>query len=258
MNRNIKVWMVAGAVALALLSSGALAFTYATPWGSVGEGMRMAGPGIMGGMPMMGPGVGSRGQMMSGGCPMAGPRMAMMGMGWSPGFVAQDMMQAAQAAQLYVVAFWRDPDLVVKEVMEFSNQFYVQIEERSTGIGAMELLVEKLTGLVHPEPGPNMMWNIKYGHMARGMGMMGLWQAPTATMPLGPEQAAQLAQQYLDAYMPGAKVTEEIIPFYGYYTIDLERAGRIFGMLSVNGFTGQVWYHGWHGQFLGIWEPEEH
>jgi hypothetical protein len=182
-------------------------------------------------------------------------------MGWYPGFVAQDMAQAAQAAQLYVAAFWGEPDLAVKEVMEFSNQFYVQIEERSTGLGAMELLVERPSGLVHPEPGPNMMWNLKYGHMARGMGMMGRWQgwqAPPAGMPLSPEQAEQLAQQYLDAYMPGAKVTEEITPFYGYYTLDLERAGRIFGMLSVNGFTGQVWYHHWHGQFLGMWEPEGH
>ncbi|MCR4403788.1 MAG: hypothetical protein NUW06_00550 [Candidatus Acetothermia bacterium] len=226
-----KAWMVVGIVALGLLSGGALGLTYGTPWGSAGGGMM-------------------------GGCPMGGP-----GMGWYPGFVAQDMAQAAQAAQLYVAAFWGEPDLAVKEVMEFSNQFYVQIEERSTGLGAMELLVERPSGLVHPEPGPNMMWNLKYGHMARGMGMMGRWQgwqAPPAGMPLSPEQAEQLAQQYLDAYMPGAKVTEEITPFYGYYTLDLERAGRIFGMLSVNGFTGQVWYHHWHGQFLGMWEPEGH
>jgi len=185
------------------------------------------------------------------GCPMGGPGM---GMGWYPGFVAQNMDQAAQASQQYLAAFFRNPDLVVKEVMEFSNQFYVQIKEQSTGIGAMELIVEKFNGLVHPEPGPNMMWNLKYGHMGRGMMGWWGWQAPTAQMPIGPEQAKQIAQQYLNVYLPGATVTEEITTFYGYYTIDLQRDGQIFGMLSVNGYNGQVWYHSWHGQFLGMKE----
>ncbi len=26
--------------------------------------------------------------------------------------------------------------------------------------------------------------------------------------------------------------------------------GAISGMLSVNGYTGQVWYHAWHGGFI--------
>ena len=43
--------------------------------------------------------------------------------------------------------------------------FYVVVVEKGTGIGAMELIVER-NGFVQPEPGPNMMWNTKYGHMA--------------------------------------------------------------------------------------------
>ncbi len=31
-------------------------------------------------------------------------------------------------------------------------------------------------------------------------------------------------------------VSDEITPFYGYYTIDLEKDGQIVGMLSVNGY----------------------
>ena len=40
------------------------------------------------------------------------------------------------------------------------------------------------------------------------------------------------------------------IAFPGYYTTDFLLDGKPAGMLSVNGYTGQVWYHTWHGQFL--------
>ena len=38
--------------------------------------------------------------------------------------------------------------------------------------------------------------------------------------------------------------------FPGYYTIDVTRDGKVAGMLSVNAYSGQVWYHGWHGAFI--------
>ena len=38
--------------------------------------------------------------------------------------------------------------------------------------------------------------------------------------------------------------------FPGYYDINFLLNGNFAGMLSVNAATGQVWYHGWHGQFL--------
>ena len=163
---------------------------------------------------------------------------------------------------------WANPDLTLAEIMEFSNHFYVEVEEESTGIHAFELLVDKYTGAVFPEPGPNMMWNIKYGHMGgRGMmgrGMMGgPWggrpglnnrQPSASEMPLSPEQAREYAQRYLDYYSSGTEVAEEADRFYGYYTIHVLKGNRIYGMLSVNGFTGQVWYHTWHGEFLGMKE----
>ncbi len=37
-------------------------------------------------------------------------------------------------------------DLVVEEVMEFSNHFYVLVKEKSIGVGAMELIVERTDG----------------------------------------------------------------------------------------------------------------
>ncbi len=30
--------------------------------------------------------------------------------------------------------------------------------------------------------------------------------------------------------------------------------GKIIGMLSVNGYTGAVWLHQWHGQYVAMQE----
>lgn len=197
----------------------------------------------MGG-PMGGPGAGAA----AGACPMGGGGMG----GFYPGFVAQSPEEATQAVQAYLGAFWRNPDLIVGEVMPFSNHFYVQVFEESTGIGAMELLVDRLTGEVFPEPGPNMMWNAKYGPMG-GFGHMGGpggGSQATTQMTVLPEQARQFAQAFLDAYLSGT-IAAAVTPFYGYYTLHVERDGQIVGMLSVHGATGQVWFHNWHGTFLG-------
>jgi hypothetical protein len=144
--------------------------------------------------------------------------------------------------------------------MEFEENFYAEVEEESTGIHAFELLVNRYTAAVYPEPGPNMMWNTEYGHMADGHmgGMMGrgTGYAPSGEATVTPAQALQYAQQYLDEAMPGATVSDEADAFYGYYTIHVLRDGAVSGMLSVNSYTGNVWYHNWHGDFIGMWEPE--
>ena len=38
--------------------------------------------------------------------------------------------------------------------------------------------------------------------------------------------------------------------FPGYYTMDFLENGNVAGMLSVNGYTGQVWHHTWHDSFI--------
>lgn len=60
--------------------------------------------------------------------------------------------------------------LEIKEIEEWTNNFYVRVQEKSTGMNAFELLVDRYSSRVTPEPGPNMMWNQKYGMMG---GMMG-------------------------------------------------------------------------------------
>jgi hypothetical protein len=90
--------------------------------------------------------------------------------------------------------------------------------------------------------GPNMMWNTKYG-------MMGYVAGTAATMTVTVDQAKANAQQFLNANYPGTTVGD-VDTFYGYYHIDVFQAGNTFGMLSVNGYMGQVWYHTWHGAFI--------
>ena len=68
-------------------------------------------------------------------------------------------------------------------------------------------------------------------------------------MTVTPEQAVEYAQKYLDANLPGA-TTEHPMQFYGYYTLDFEKDGKIAGMLSVNGYSGQIFLHTWHGTFI--------
>lgn len=139
--------------------------------------------------------------------------------------------------------------LVVKEVMEFSDNFYVLVVEKDTGRGAYELLIDPYTGALSGEPGPNMMWNLKYGHHRTA--------DASAENIITLEQAGELAQKALDEQGAGATVEGMGTSFYGYYTFDTQVDGKINGMLSVNGTSGQVWIHTWHGTFISEKEISE-
>jgi hypothetical protein len=154
---------------------------------------------------------------------------------------------AVTIAQNYVSSIG-NPDLAVKQVEEYSANFYVQVNEKSTGNGAFELLINKYTGSIYPEMGPNMMWNTKYGMMRGGI-LGGIFGTPTTTMTVTSAQATANAQQYLTSYLPGT-TTGDVSTFYGYYTIEVLNGTTTQGMLSVNGYTGQVWVHTWHGTFV--------
>ncbi len=172
--------------------------------------------------------------------------------------------QTKQAVESYLKDL-DNADLELKEIMIFDNHAYARITEKSTGIGAMELLVDPISLSVFPEFGPNMMWNLKYGHMSGngmmgGRGMMGGYNinpgSVDTNMTVTPEQALQVAQQFLDQRYPGYKTAEDADPFYGYYTIDIMKDGQPTGMLSVNGYSGQVFLHTWHGTFIEMFEFE--
>jgi len=160
-------------------------------------------------------------------------------------------------------------DLILGEIMIFDNHAYAEIMEQDTGLGAMEVLVDPVTKSVYPEPGPNMMWNLKYSPMeGRGLmggfgniphgygmgGMMGGSGSLSAEMPFSPQAAGDIANEFLGKFLSGANLDEEAMPFYGYYTFHFLRDGEISGMLSVNGYSGEVWVHTWHGTLVEIAE----
>ena len=135
-------------------------------------------------------------------------------------------------------------NLKIEEIMEFEYNLYALIVETDTDKAAFELLVDPFTGSIRPEFGPNMMWNTKYG-------MMGSWAGAASGNTISEEQAVKIAGDYLSRVRGGGPYEIHGDEFYGYFTFDYQKGGQILGMLSVNSFTGQVWYHGWHGGFLG-------
>ncbi|HEX9923253.1 MAG TPA: hypothetical protein VGD99_11375, partial [Anaerolineae bacterium] len=100
------------------------------------------------------------------------------------------------------------------------------------------------------------------GSMMGGFGFNNLpGPAPSevsAAMPLTPTQAVKAAQTYLDTYLSNnLQVDEHAEPFYGYYTLHVNRNSETIGMLSVNGYTGQVFLHTWHGDLVEMSGDEQ-
>ncbi|MDP2994637.1 MAG: hypothetical protein Q8N46_05890 [Anaerolineales bacterium] len=195
-----------------------------------------------------------------------GPGM-MGGYGNNNASVTPLTLDEAKAAAESYLATLNNPDLKISEIMIFDNNAYVVVTEASTGLGAFELLVDPASRTAYPEYGPNIMWNLKYGGLnhqnmmgGRGgmmngmMGGNGLSSAIPAgvsvDMTVSPEKAIEVAQAYLDANLAGATAATDPVQFYGYYTLDFERDGVVAGMLSVNGYSGQVFLHTWHGKFI--------
>lgn len=136
-------------------------------------------------------------------------------------------------------------DLEVDEFEEYSHNYYLSLIEKSTGRGAIEIIIDRYSGSYQPEA-QSMMWNGKYG-------MMGGYQQ--VGMPVTEQQAMRIAQDFLDVTYPGTEA-DEIVAYYGYYTVMTMLDGEHYSMLSINGNSGDVWYHSWHGMFIS--EVEEH
>lgn len=267
-------WGVAGGWP-AMMTNGFLggSFGQAGRFGVMGPGMMQGyGSGAFTGG-MMG---GSRGGYGTGGMMGSGGMMGYAVPGTSGLSNVEPLsLEEAEAAVQDYLASLGDDNLTLGEIMIFDNHAYAQIVETTTGIGAMEVLVDPVTLAVYPEHGPNMMWNLKYSPMAgmgfRGAmgGMMGGTRGrsayrsagnffgtaePTADMPVTAEEAIETAQAYLDRELPGTEVDKHADPFYGYYTLDILRDGEPVGMLSVNGTSGEVFLHTWHGDFVEMAE----
>jgi hypothetical protein len=209
--------------------------------------------GHMGGMMnMMHGSWGHMGTMMD----QFGPGEGMMG-AWNPPTELAPtgetltLDEAVEIAEAYIEAWDSETPLELGEVMEFSNHFYAMAREQATGRGVFEFLIDPTDGAVFAEPGPNMMWNLRFGMSGYGLGLSR--SAYTGEdMDISLTEAQELAQMYLDDVLPDTQADPEGDLFYGYYTLHVLRDGNIVGMLSVNGYTGQVWLHQWHGDFVGM------
>jgi len=92
-----------------------------------------------------------------------------------------------------------------------------------------------------------------------GEGMMGLDTADNssttgssnADMTIKAEDARSRAQKYADVQFPGSTAGSSPDTFYGYYIVDIVKDGRVLAILSVNGYSGQVWEQAWLGSYLG-------
>lgn len=212
-------WVVLAVAGLLLIGSVAFA-----PWGFA----RLVAPagGIApqwsdGGTPMMGPS--SPGQVGGPSGGMMGGHVWLDGDGVRVETIAQARARATEAAA--------SNGLRPGEVMQFTNNFYVELKDTS-GAPTTEVLVDPATGAVSTEYGPAMMWN-----------------TGNRTARVSADQAVTIANGWLQANAAGQTAgAPEAYP--GYYTIDTTSNGKKVGMLSVNATTGAVWYHTWHGQFL--------
>jgi hypothetical protein len=221
-----------------------------------------AGPGLTGGRLGQGRGWGMMGGNEPGStCGGGSAGRGMMGAGTqgvpcSGGYAAPlpgqaiSLDEAKSAVERYLSQSGYQ-GLEIDEIMEFELNFYALIREKDTRIGAMELVIDRSTGSVGPEMGPNMMWNARYGMMGR-RGMMGGYGS-SGEMAVSAAQAAEIAQQWLDENFPGRQAGDADA-FYGYYTFHFLKDGTVEGMLSVNGSSGDVWYHSWHGAFIQMAE----
>lgn len=178
-----------------------------------------------------------------------GPSGGMMERAFSGGSSDIGLDRAVTIAQ-GVAASYPSGSLAADEVIAFSGNYYASIRETATKIGAFEIVIDRSSGNVIREPGPDMMWNTKYSMMGGGM-MGGFGVSGSGAMTVSTQQAHDVAQRWLDANQTGTSANAPD-SFYGFYTVDFQRAGRLVGMLSVNGYSGQVWFHGWHGSFIQL------
>jgi hypothetical protein len=192
-------------------------------WASIDASISRSGPTRVVGPEMMGRA--SSGGMMNG-YGLAGD-----------GQPVTSLAAARQRAQLLADRL----GLRTGEVIQFSNGFYVKLVD-ADGQGAVEVLVDPAGGGVGLEYGPGMMWNTRYGAHAAGT---------DAAVRVSAADARRGAQRWLDDQRPGLTAGEpELFP--GYYTLQTMRDSMVTGMMSVNAFTGAVWYHTWHGSLVAL------
>jgi hypothetical protein len=178
---------------------------------------------------------------------MAGnPCLANWDSGSDPAAVMLD--NVCSAAQKFLAGYHLDSFLKIERVILFNQDAYVRVVERSSGVGAFELLVTNPPDLaVSPEPGADLEWNLKYGALMQQV-LAGTYSgspsfpAVSAALTVSPQQAVKDAQDWLDKHLTGDRADSAPYAFYGYYTVEVLEGSKVVGLLSVNGSNGEVFY----------------
>ncbi|NYT02741.1 MAG: peptidase M4 [Methanosarcinales archaeon] len=130
------------------------------------------------------------------------------------------------------------PRARVHSLMKFSSSYYARIVDGQTGENLAELMVDRYSGAVYPEPGPC------FARAASSRETAGEGDV----QPYDQEGARSRADSFLAGYCPGSRALDgEDYP--GYYSFYFGRQDTE-GILSVNSSDGRVWVHSWHGIFL--------
>jgi hypothetical protein len=69
---------------------------------------------------------------------------------------------------------------------------------------------------------------------------------------LSSDEAFEYGEKFLDGLADGYSLSDSYHELYGYFTFHVKDKDEAFGMLSVNAFTGEVWFHDWHGDLIEI------
>ena len=213
--------------------------------GGQGANPNGAGYGMMGGQGTNGNG-GGYGMMGGQGANGSGAGYGMMGGGYNAQSLGVNLTngevgtsdQAVAITKAYIQKLNRD--FVVGELHEFANGYEVELNDGKTGAKAYEVMVYKKGGQIITEMGPNIMWNTKYGPMNGGN---------TGAVTVSEEQATKSAHEFVTKIGQGYSIEKpELAP--GYYEFMIQKDGKDYAELDVNGYTGQVWYENWQGPII--------
>lgn len=170
----------------------------------------------------------------------------MMGGGYDAKSLGVDLTNGEVASSDQAVAIAKayaqkvNQDLVVSQIHEFSNVYEAEFKEGKTGVKTYEIMVTKNGGQIIAGMGSDSMWNTKYGHMNWGN---------NGSVTVSEEQATNNAQEFVTKMGQGYSIGKpELAP--GYYEFMVQKDGKNYTELDVNGYTGQVWLQNWQGPII--------
>ncbi len=162
-----------------------------------------------------------QGGMMGGGM-MGGGMMGGSTMVWSQGAGPVSRPQDALPAALATVRGHGWDWLTVDEVHIFPAFYEVEFNDRA-GFKGPEVYVNRSSGDVGPEMGPNMMWDSQYG-------MMGA----TCATPRAESDARALAAKATSLALGDGE------QHHGYWEFELKKGGSVVNQINVQDCTGAV------------------